>query len=678
MSSRSSYNPPRRQPAISSRLAFALLTVSLCLFGAAPCAVAGDAPAWLHALSSTPLPAHDEKTDAILLYSDDTVTVVSTDKIKEHVRAAYKILRPAGREHGIVAVELNAHKKVFNLHAWCIPQQGKDYEVGDKEALEVGPRGVEYGELMTDVKYKVLEIPARDPGNIVGYEYDTEEQPMLLQDLWHFQHRIPAVEQHYSLVLPAQWEYRATWLNHPEVQPTESGNNQWQWTVRDVPSIRWEEDMPPMAGVAGQMIVSFFPPGGPGQKGFANWQQMGMWYVNLVQGRRDVSPDLKQSVLNMTASASTPLKKMQAIANFVQHEIRYVAIELGIGGFQPHPAIEVYTHRYGDCKDKATLMSAMLHEIGVDSNYVLINVSRGAVTSSTAAHVGGFNHAILAIKLPDSLNDPSLIAVRNDPTYGRLLFFDPTNPLTPFGQISGHLQQNYGLLVTADGGELVQLPEQPSAMNGIKRTAKLTLDPEGTLKGDVQELRLGDRARDERHAMLTTPSSREQIKPIEGLLANSLPTFHILKASMSNLEQNDQPFGFNYSFEAPNYTKTAGDLILVRPRVLGTKADGILETKEPRKFAVEFPGPALDTDTFEITLPAGYVVDELPAPVNADYSFGSYHSKTEVSGPVIRYTRSFEIKQLSVPASNADELKKFNRIIAGDERNQVVLKPAPK
>ena len=147
---------------------------------------------------------------------------------------------------------------------------------------------------------------------------------------------------------------------------------------------------------------------------------------------------------------------------------------------------------------------------------------------------------------------------------------------------------------------------------------------------------------------------------------------------MSNLEQNDLPFGFTYSFEAPNYTKTAGDLILVRPRVLGTKADGVLETKEPRKFAVEFAGPALDTDTFEITLPAGYVVEELPEPVNADYSFGSYHSKTEVTGPVIRYTRSFEIKQLSVPASNADELKKFNRIIAGDERNVVVLKPAPK
>jgi hypothetical protein len=105
---------------------------------------------------------------------------------------------------------------------------------------------------------------------------------------------------------------------------------------------------------------------------------------------------------------------------------------------------------------------------------------------------------------------------------------------------------------------------------------------------------------------------------------------------------------------------------------------GFLETKEPRQFPVEFPGPALDTDNFEITLPAGYVVDELPEPVNADYAFGSYHSKTEVSGPVIRYTRTYEVKQLSVPASDAEELKKFNRIIAGDERSLVVLKPAPR
>jgi hypothetical protein len=354
-----------------------------------------------------------------------------------------------------------------------------------------------------------------------------------------------------------------------------------------------------------------------------------------------------------------------------------VAIELGIGGWQPHPAGEVFVHRYGDCKDKATLMSSMLREIGVDSFYVSINIERGAVTPQTPAHLG-FNHVILAIKLPEGVNDPSLIATRQDPKVGRLLFFDPTNELTPFGQIGGYLQDNYGLLVTPEGGELVQLPEQPPAMNGIQRTAKLTLDATGTLKGDVKEVRIGDRALQERRALRNATKETDMIKPIERLLGDSLTTYHLTKAQVSNLHHNDQPFGFDYSVEAPNYAKNAGNLFLVRPRVIGVKASGLMESREPRKYPIEFPAPSRDTDTFEITLPAGYVVDELPPRVDADYGFASYHSKTEATGTVIRYTRTYEIKELSVPVSKADEVKKFYRIIASDERNMAVLKPAAK
>ena len=114
--------------------------------------------------------------------------------------------------------------------------------------------------------------------------------------------------------------------------------------------------------------------------------------------------------------------------------------------------------------------------------------------------------------------------------------------------------------------------------------------------------------------------------------------------------------------------------VLVRPRVLGNKGLSIMETKEPRIFPIEFTGPARDTDTFDITIPAGYVVDDLPPAVDADYGFASYHSKTEVKGNLIHYSRTFEVKELSVPVARADELKKFYRIIAGDERNTVVLK----
>lgn len=78
--------------------------------------------------------------------------------------------------------------------------------------------------------------------------------------------------------------------------------------------------------------------------------------------------------------------------------------------------------------------------------------------------------------------------------------------------------------------------------------------------------------------------------------------------------------------------------------------------------------------SFEITLPPGYEVDDLPPPV-ADFEFASYHSKTEVKGNVIGYTRTFEVKELRVPVSKSEELKKFYRTIASDERNTAVLKP---
>ena len=83
-------------------------------------------------------------------------------------------------------------------------------------------------------------------------------------------------------------------------------------------------------------------------------------------------------------------------------------------------------------------MSSMLHEVGIASYYVSINTSRGSVTPDV----------IVAIKLPDAVDDPSLVATMRDPKLGQLLFFDPTDELTPFGQIAGNLQANYGLLVT--------------------------------------------------------------------------------------------------------------------------------------------------------------------------------------------------------------------------------------
>lgn len=645
-----------------------------CLLVTVPAARCGDAPQWMHAVANAGLPDHDEKTNAVLLYSEDILIVQSNGKIKKVERRVYKILRPDGRRYGTIRADFDAESKLNSIHGWCIPSQGKDFEVKEKDAIETALLGVQNGELMTDLKSKILTIPAADPGNVVGYEIEQELRPYVMQDFWAFQEvEVPVREARYSLQLPAGWEHKEVWLNHPAVQPT-GGGGQWQWVVNDVKAIKPESGMPPWEGVAGFMVVSLFGNSSGRTNGFQDWKAMGKWESGLAEGRREASPEIKRKTAEITANAPTTLAKMRALAQFMQKDIRYVAIQLGIGGWQPHPAPEIFLHKYGDCKDKATLLSTMLAETGVVSYYVAINTQRGTITPATPA-TRWFDHVILAIHLPDDLNDPSLHMIISHPRLGRLLIFDPTDEFTPFGHLRGELQENYALLVTPDGGELIKLPQLPAAMNGVVRTAKLALTSSGELSGEFIEQRNGDYGTEQRASLKSVTKDADRVKFLETLISHSLSTFQITKASFSNLNQVDQPFGYQYSLVAQNYAKIAGNLLLVRPRVLGSNANDFLEKKEPRMYPVEFEGPAMNTDTIEIALPAGYEVDDLPPPINADYSFASYHSKTEVNGSTLKYTRTFEVKELSVPVSKAEELKKLYRIIAGDERNTAVLKP---
>ena len=661
----------------SRPIAMLFAVFAVMIFPAAIRLDAADAPAWMHALVSAPLPKHDEKTAAVLLYSEEILNVQPNGKIKETDRQAYKILRPEGRHFGKVHFTYDAETRITNIHGWCIPAQGKDYEVKDKETTERGYFDVEGGELFTDLHVKVMEIPAAEPGNIIGYEVEHEDRPFIFQDEWVFQGGVPLREARYTLQLPASWEYKAVWLNHAAVEPQSLGNNQWQWVVNDVAAIEPEREMPPYLGLAGQLLVRFFAPGSVSSgKTFSSWSDMGRWYADLWKSRQDASPEIKQKVAELTKNSASKLEQMRVLARFAQNDVRYVAIELGIGGWQPHAASDVYVHRYGDCKDKSALLSSMLREMGVDSYHVAIHTTRGIVGPDVPPRLGIFNHAILAIRLPDDIADASLVATFHHSKLGNLLFFDPTDDLMPFGRLRGELQSNYALLVTPDGGDLLRLPELPPAMNGIQRSAQLKLSANGTLSGDVREVRIGDHASSQRWALRAATKDADKIKPIESVLSGSLGTFQITKATVGNLQTTDLPFVYNYSVVAQNYAKTAGDLLLVRPRVVGNKSSDVLETKEPRKYPVEFEGPSRDTDTFEIALPAGYEVDDLPPPVNADYSFASYHSKTEVNGNTLKYTRTFEVKELSVPLSKVEDLKKLYRVIAGDERNTAVLKPA--
>jgi len=430
--------------------------------------------------------------------------------------------------------------------------------------------------------------------------------------------------------------------------------------------------MPAWPSLAGRLCVTYYPrrtEGGTNR--FGSWPAIASWYAHLAAERRQATPEIRQKVTELTAGTTTPLDKIRALAAFVQSDIRYVAIEIGIGGYQPHPAADIFTNRYGDCKDKATLLATMLAVAGIKSYYVLMNASRGVVVPESPSALD-FDHVILAIQFPDVRPDSIVWAVQEVPELGKLLFFDPTDTLVPFGFLPDSLQGNYGLVVTDAGGQLVKLRLLPAAANRLLRNAKLTLTPDGTLSGTVIELRWGTPAVELR-ARLLRASQADRQKVLEAFLGQFLGGSVLQAVGMQNLENFNRPLTLQYTFAATDFAKLSGDLFMVRPRVLGSKGEDVLDAKE-RKNPVEFAASTSQGDLFEITLPDGYTADELPEPVELSTGETSYKSKAEMNGNVLHYTRLYQITDIRVPAEQLKHLQEFYRQVAMDERSIAIFK----
>ena len=667
----------RRRPKTDAARWAALLAflAAVSVLSVAPRAIAADtAPDWLRAVAHETLPTYDKDTVAVILLEETQTTVRDNGEIETRRRSAIRLLRPeARREYNDIAVPFDKDTKISYLKAWTITAQGREIAVGEKDSVEYGfVSETEYENL----RVKALRFPEANPGNVVGYEYVQRHRPYIFEDDWWFQDEVPVKTARFVLQIPAGWEFTANWFNFPEQNPQTAGSNEYVWEVKDLPAVEREPLMPPRQSVAGWAGVKYFPRN-PALRAKTNgtWKDMGLWYSGLTQASRMASPPIQQKVAELTSGISDPLQKIRVLTEFMQRSIRYFAVVIGIGGFQPHPAAEVFAHRYGDCKDKVTLLSTMLHEIGVESYYLVVNTERGAVHPDFASM--GFDHMILAIRLPDGIKAP-LYSVVDDPQLGRLLLFDPTDEHVPLGYLPWQLQSNYGLLVGPDGGKLLALPLLPPSTNRLLRTAKFDLDATGSLSGEVQEVEWGGPASREREAYLDAqPSKRSEV--LDRFLGNFLSNFTVAGASISNLEKDNETLVLNYKFVSPGYASNSDNLLFVRPRVVGDKETGLLRVfteQKPRRYPVQFEEATRQDDMFDIVVPSGYVVDSLPESVKADCEYATYRSETKFADGVVHYKRTFEIKDVMVPTEKLPQLHGFLQQVMADQNALVVLRHA--
>ena len=629
------------------------------------------APDWAVDAAKVETPKSAKNAAAVVLFHDYLITVDDQNHAVERERRALRILKPQGRGQAHCAIGYDVDEKLNYFHSWTITADGRQFQAAESDFTDHGA----YSSVVLQFteRIRVVTPPASDPGSVVICETEERLRPYMNEEEWHIQSTIPIVNESLELDLPPGGHYAESWRHFDPIRPMEVAPNHLRWEIKDMPALDLENQhaTPAWGALAARMSVKW---GDAAIKGTDNqWRQLGMWIDHLEEHRTDPTPEIVARTKELVAGAPDFYARVSRITDYIQKNIRYFVIESGIGGFQAHPAGDIFHNEYGDCKDKTTLLISMLQVIGVRAHYLHVDSRRGVIDPNEPSSIG--NHMITAIELPPGETDPRLLARTKTSNGTDLLIFDPTDETTPLGLIRSQLQGGFGNLALGQNSEIIRMPLMPDQAEGETRSGDLTLDADGTLEGTVSEEFSGDEAMSERMFLKRT-SQKEVRDRLETSLGSDLPGFTLKDFNFAGTEQLDQPLKLDIHLTAMNYGHPSGPLIILRPRVLGSHAHAVPEVMEgrPRLYPIELGHPGRWHDSFDVAVPQGYVVDDIPDPVKVDLDFASFRASVSSKNGHLHYDSEYVVKDIEIPASRAAEFKSLEAAILSYEKSSAILK----
>ena len=632
------------------------------------------APDWAVAAAQIPTPAHVKDAHSVLLSDEYLITVDDQNHAVERERWAVRVLTPEGRSDAHCMVEYDTDAKLNYFHSWTIAVDGHQFQAMDTDFKDMGAAGDQ--DMQFSDRFRVVNPPGADPGAVVACETERHLEPYLSSEDWEIQYPFPVVNESLELALPPGGHYSVSWSRYAPEKPTETPDGHLRWEIKNMPALDLEniEARPVWDALAARMTVMW---GDASVNGVPNqWRHIGEWMDQLEAHRTDPTPEITAKAQALVAGTPDFYARLSRITSYIQNNIRYFIVIKGIGGYQAHYAADIFRNGYGDCKDKTTLLIAMLQAIGVQAHYLMVDSDRGVIDPTAPSLYG--NHMITAIELPAGESDPRLMARVKTADGKDLLIFDPTDEETPVGLIRGDLQGAYGELADGAESQVIQMPVLKPDSAALIRKGSFVLDADGALTGDLTYTFSGGDAAGQRGS-LKEQDAKNVRQSWEQNLGSALPGLSLTGFEFQNPAGLDQPLDLDLKMSVASYARHAGPLLLVRPRVLGSDARGVPDVMDgkPRTYPIELGHPGVWKDDYDIKLPPGYAVDEAPDPVKVDLPFASYTSSVTAKGDVLHFQREYVVKQVELPAAQAADFRNLEDAIMSDEKGMVVLKKQP-
>ncbi len=513
-------------------------------------------------------------------------------------------------------------------------------ELGDREPADsIAP-------LHDDLRARQLRFPALAKGAVIELEYmitptaQTSPYGEYFGELVLFSGQQSTALKRYVLIARQD---RAVYVHAEKIAPasiTRSGDARiFLWEAHSVPPAPREPHSPGATEISPYVHVSTM----------ADWRQLGEWYAALVRPQFALDASLEQEVARLIRGAHTDREKIASIQDFVLRSTRYVALEFGVYSYKPYPVAQTFARRFGDCKDKASLMIAMLRAAGIDAELALVRTRSLGNVADQPASVAVFDHAVAYVPKFDLWLDGTA-------EYGM-------RELPPEDQ--GAL----ALTVNLNGAaQLRRIPVSRAADNYTRRVIHGEITRQGVLHFSGSTLTRGQDAPELRHEM----SVRErQLDLFRSDLAQVFPSVQVESVSVHGAEDldGDVSVDFHGALDSFQHKRVA----LLRSSWMRRAYVVDLALAGARTEDLLLPPPWITEEEIHIALPAGADVRVLPPDHTITTAFGSLELHYSKSGGEILVRSRVQFEPTRVSARDYPAFRQFCSQLDRSFRSEITV-----
>ncbi|MBL4678587.1 MAG: DUF3857 and transglutaminase domain-containing protein [Mucilaginibacter sp.] len=536
-------------------------------------------------------------------------------------------------------------QKLISYQAYTRSPDGKKLKVTDFKTATSTERSVFYD----DFKVTSFNFPAVEPGAIGNLEVSWQNTEPHLLSPYYFSSYVPVVNSQLKLTVApgVTIQYRLMGLDTNQVKvkiENNRGNKVYTFVYKNCPADKRYPDAPGYSWFSPHVIFnieSYKNTQGQTANFLSNIDDLYRLNYSYVKAVNiSLNPDLKHTVDSLTANVAQPELKAKNIYNWVQHNIKYVAFENGMEGFVPRDAGLVYSRRFGDCKDMASILTEMLKAAGLQAYFTWIGTRSLPYKFSEVPLPLVSNHMICTVKLDD-----------------KFVFLDGTDPTCVFGRPSDGIQDKEAMLSINDKEyKIIKVPIVEKAVNMLSDTSWIELNGSG-IKGQIKQKLQGYFA-SELNGKLLYLNGRNTDENMKMEFARGSNKFRLDDFHVDEMQGADN-VTLSANFTLPDYAKKIGDEYYLNLNLFKLFANEEIDYPR-RKMPIDNGFKYIKRYVTILKIPAGYKLSYLPQGKAFHNNVWGFNLQYQQKGSDVILIQEFDNDNLML---TQDQFEPWNKVL---------------